>query len=1567
MTHRKSFIVNDDISFVLPDSFVILEGINDSGEQVFTLATNRYTADTGETDYHFKLTIGCSVEDAEFNDNDNPFFLLDKTASNPQARTLRTTQAPIVQFLTLKTPISLFGRGLLKFYGRGIQIPTPSGQTYFLSNARALSEDSDETLTDFQNLLNAARTIRVNGQALDLSGITAEKLMTSLLPVFDDADSSAPMFNVKMKINGIEVDDTTDDGEDDFPIALLLDDELHEHFDLSESPAYTTNPDADFVGQPIRMLMKKCGNQYMEEYSDLAKTEYYDEHEKAIELAKVFRLHKNLFDPFKDTEALIRRGMFAKARMFSALRSLAWTVGEIADGASRELDDFSFEELEKIGEFIEEQEYLNYNDFQNFQGLCGHPDWHVFYIPDDFASAYDMRFLCGKENRGGNTSFLFIPGLTSFDSTNRINEIISRNEEYCASLYDLRSDLIELEPVMQTIHDGFMQNRDRSKQLEGPHADALIAWCALCVAAKEPFYSEEAVDTPEADASLTEPLTRPTDALPGSETDNAGAAAKKNTFSSGAVLNVKGKSIIEAGQFMQDLSLRNIVIPEGVTEISDNAFSYCMNLESVAFPKSLRKIGESAFSGCRSLNRVEFQDGILELGDFVFGACSSLKRVELPDSLQKVERCVFGLGGDNPYATAYLSGETARRLGDIYARHLVIDGIGYDSIREYLSKTDRSSAFDEDKDEDDSTDWMDQYSDYISRRPDIQFKDRLFVFSGLRLECSDEKSHPLVQKVIELGGQYRKGVSGKTDYLVISPEYAGEYKIKSAIEQIKKGGKIQIIHIDQLTEAILQPEVHQESTVASKAVNHTKPVKEDSLPARNESHRTSSENAQKKTCSDSIPSNALQADSDTTASVSPVQSSLHAYASTSEEASAYVTHVHQAEEEINSTLEQIPGGHEGWSFEIVNGCLESVSVKKYANPNLILPENITSISSTFEFDFSARKVLHSITMPCSITSINSPMFKRCENLKKAILPDGVRQLPEDFFSDCTALEYVSLPRSLTGIPEHCFQNCHHLQKIVIPDSVIVIENRAFKKCCSLVKIIFPKSLKKIGNHALLDCSALEEAVLPMGLTEIGEFAFSNCHQLKRLIVPNSVHTIGKHAFPRHPSLTIYASASNTAVQSAAKDADISVCTGPVQRQSDTEDTELFRQFNDLVQAEQTTPSSPPAAPLNGSFEANGWSLRINRGKLSDITATDHAQPILVLPAGITLIADSLNGKKQTPQGIIISEGVTEIDAYAFYECASLRYVHLPESLVNIGISAFNNCIRLSRINFPSSLRTLGENAFTYCTSLTELTLPESLTEIGENVFVGCFGLTTVALPAELTEIPTGIFSECVNLANITFPRRLKRIKEYAFKECLSLKNLILPNGLEYIDKSAFSFCHLLSSAYIPDSIKCVDQYAFPVNTELISPAVNKPENINSISPEEANNLLAEHAAFVQSCRDFVMQTLLEEQRKEQERRLREEQEKLRLEEEHRQQKIRLLEEEQSKRLEQARREQELQEQRRKEREERQRLEQRRKELSANIERLTKERDSLKGLFSFMKRKKLQEEIDACQNELNRLR
>lgn len=53
--------------------------------------------------------------------------------------------------------------------------------------------------------------------------------------------------------------------------------------------------------------------------------------------------------------------------------------------------------------------------------------------------------------------------------------------------------------------------------------------------------------------------------------------------------------------------------------------------------------------------------------------------------------------------------------------------------------------------------------------------------------------------------------------------------------------------------------------------------------------------------------------------------------------------------------------------------------------------------------------------------------------------------------------------------------------------------------------------------------------------------------------------------------------------------------------------------------------------------------------------------------------------------IVISEGITRIEACAFYRNKSIVSVSLPNTLTSIGMQAFYNCSVLTKINFPASL------------------------------------------------------------------------------------------------------------------------------------------------------------------------------------------------------------------------------------------------------------------------------------------
>ena len=55
----------------------------------------------------------------------------------------------------------------------------------------------------------------------------------------------------------------------------------------------------------------------------------------------------------------------------------------------------------------------------------------------------------------------------------------------------------------------------------------------------------------------------------------------------------------------------DVVIPNGITQIMDNAFENCPLITSITIPNSIQKIGKNAFTGCESLTRLVFPKAVV--------------------------------------------------------------------------------------------------------------------------------------------------------------------------------------------------------------------------------------------------------------------------------------------------------------------------------------------------------------------------------------------------------------------------------------------------------------------------------------------------------------------------------------------------------------------------------------------------------------------------------------------------------------------------------------------------------------------------------------------------------------------------------------------------------------------------------------------------------------------------------------------------------------------------------------------------------------------------------------------
>jgi len=91
--------------------------------------------------------------------------------------------------------------------------------------------------------------------------------------------------------------------------------------------------------------------------------------------------------------------------------------------------------------------------------------------------------------------------------------------------------------------------------------------------------------------------------------------------------------------YLQDI--KSISLPEGLTSIGDNAFSFCSKIRSITIPNTVKKIGESSFQSCYSLEQISIPNSVTSIGAYAFAIDSSLVSVTLSENLTKLDTALF--------------------------------------------------------------------------------------------------------------------------------------------------------------------------------------------------------------------------------------------------------------------------------------------------------------------------------------------------------------------------------------------------------------------------------------------------------------------------------------------------------------------------------------------------------------------------------------------------------------------------------------------------------------------------------------------------------------------------------------------------------------------------------------------------------------------------------------------------------------------------------------------------------------------------------------------------------------
>ena len=117
--------------------------------------------------------------------------------------------------------------------------------------------------------------------------------------------------------------------------------------------------------------------------------------------------------------------------------------------------------------------------------------------------------------------------------------------------------------------------------------------------------------------------------------------------------------------------LTSVTIGNGLTHISEGAFSGCSGLTSVTIPESVTSIGSYSFMSCSSLTSVTIPKSVTSISDGAFYGCKVLANVIIPNSVTSISDYAFrdctGLTSitsyiQEPFATKNCWGEVNKSI-----------------------------------------------------------------------------------------------------------------------------------------------------------------------------------------------------------------------------------------------------------------------------------------------------------------------------------------------------------------------------------------------------------------------------------------------------------------------------------------------------------------------------------------------------------------------------------------------------------------------------------------------------------------------------------------------------------------------------------------------------------------------------------------------------------------------------------------------------------------------------------------------------------------------------------------
>ena len=619
--------------------------------------------------------------------------------------------------------------------------------------------------------------------------------------------------------------------------------------------------------------------------------------------------------------------------------------------------------------------------------------------------------------------------------------------------------------------------------------------------------------------------------------------------------------------------IRSITIPEPITHIGKNAFSYCLNLLDITLPQSITSIEDGVFQNCSALTNINVSNSVSSIGQQAFYKCNGLTSITLGNSVNSISETAFNDCVNlrtiiNHSELAFTKGTS--EFGNIayYAKKIInLNEGNYEFYKDYLFMSTIDNGV--------------SLQAYLGKEKELtlpeNFNGRMYDIGDYAfIDCSDITKVAIPNNVKTLGkgafeNCYNLSSISFSNSIMKIEEYAFYYctnleniVIPNSVTSIGKYAFSDCAALKNLTIGNSVTNIGESAFAGCTNIeNIVIPNSVTSIERYAFSDCAALKNL---TIGKSVTNIGNDAFAGCTGiSFIEVNKENSVFDSRNTSNAIILTKLNTIFLGCKNTI--IPNTVTCIGKKSFMGCKELKSIaipasvnrieasafsgcKQLSDITILNAETIIEEHAFLETDWLAKQpngliyINHilfgyngtlsgKITIKEGVAYLKYSMFENCEDITEIEIPRSLKRIQDNAFSGCTGIEKVHIADIAAWCniefghssnplhqAKHLYMNGKEITDLVIPDGVTSISNNLFSSCESFVNINLGNTIKTIGEKAFYECPNVCKITMGKGVERIENNAFYKCTNLTEINFGQSVSTIENRAFSGCTGLTL---------------------------------------------------------------------------------------------------------------------------------------------------------------------------------------------------------------------------------------------------------------------------------------------------------------------------------------------------------------------------------------------------------------------------------------------------------------